>query len=102
VLVRHLDSPGGPVAELVDHESEVSAGGGEVIGRTAAWLTSVVTTPARVSSPRRWTSTDRDIVGTPRAMALKVSAPIERLRTTSSDPVSPRISVALAIGRYWR
>ncbi len=34
-------------------------------------------------------------------MAVKVSAPINRLRTTSRVQRSPRISVARAIGQYW-
>ena len=45
---------------------------------------------------------DRDIVGTPLAMAENVSAPNIRLRTISGFHRSARISDARATGQYWR
>jgi hypothetical protein len=46
-------------------------------------------------------SIDRDIVGTPLAMAEKVSAPNIKLRTISGFHRLARISDARATGQYW-
>ena len=58
-------------------------------------------TPARSSSSSRLISIDRDIVGTPLAMAENVSAPNIKLRTISGFHRSARISDARATGQYW-
>ena len=59
-------------------------------------------TPARCSSSRRLVSIERDIDGTPLAIAEKVSAPNIRLRTINGFHLSARISDATATGQYWR
>ena len=58
-------------------------------------------TPARCSSRRRVTSIDRDICGTPEAIAVNVSAPNIRLRMSSGVQRSARTSEARAMGQYW-
>jgi hypothetical protein len=59
-------------------------------------------TPARSSSSGRLISVERDIVGTPPAMAENVAAPNIRLRTIRGFHRSASISDARAIGQYWR